>query len=169
MNVKNCYWRPQFFIAALQYVKSLSASLALTSTLLLYKYSYYLLWLVMASASWYGMLSKCLSSLSLKWPLNTFFKLVFATLKAQRWNENKIFNRPLLLKQIQRIDPWVFDMLCQMTWPSVCIYVCIEVALCGLPMERGVQLGLGEMPFKSGNNAPTPLYHRYHITRAGLY
>ena len=28
------------------------------------------------------------------------------------------------------------------------MYVCIEVALCGDPMERGVQLGLGKGPIK---------------------
>ena len=33
----------------------------------------------------------------------------------------------------------------------VCMYVCIEVALRGVPMERGVQLGLGEGPSKVGS------------------
>ena len=28
------------------------------------------------------------------------------------------------------------------------MYVCIEVALCGMPMESGVQLDLGEGPIK---------------------
>ena len=35
------------------------------------------------------------------------------------------------------------------------MYVCLEVALCGVPMERGVQLGLAEGPIKSGSNVPT--------------
>ena len=36
-------------------------------------------------------------------------------------------------------------------------------------MERGVQLGLGEGPIKSGSNVPTPRYHQYRITHAGSY
>ena len=35
------------------------------------------------------------------------------------------------------------------------IYVCIEVALCGEPMEKGVQLDLGRGPIE-GSNVPTP-------------
>ena len=35
------------------------------------------------------------------------------------------------------------------------LYVGIEVALHGVPMERDVQLGLGEGPVKSGSNDPT--------------
>ena len=36
-------------------------------------------------------------------------------------------------------------------------------------MERGVQLGLGEGPIKSGSNVPTPRYHQYRVTHAGSY
>ena len=36
------------------------------------------------------------------------------------------------------------------------MYVCIEVALRGVPMGSRVQLGLGEGPIKSGSNVPTP-------------
>ena len=36
---------------------------------------------------------------------------------------------------------------------KVGMYVCIKVALRGVPMESGVQLGLG--PIKSGSNVPT--------------
>ena len=36
------------------------------------------------------------------------------------------------------------------------MYVYIEVALCGVPMESGIQLGLGEGPIISGSNVPTP-------------
>ena len=35
------------------------------------------------------------------------------------------------------------------------MYVCIEVALCGVPMGLGVQLGLGKGPIKIGSNVPT--------------
>ena len=40
----------------------------------------------------------------------------------------------------------------------VCIYVCIEVALCGVPMEKGVQLwtwGRGPQGFQCSNTAGT--------------
>ena len=36
------------------------------------------------------------------------------------------------------------------------MYVSIRVALLGVPVEKGVQLGLGEGPVKSGSNVPTP-------------
>ena len=39
------------------------------------------------------------------------------------------------------------------------MYVCIEVALCGLPMERGIQMGLGRGPSKVG---PLSQPHGYH-------
>ena len=35
-------------------------------------------------------------------------------------------------------------------------YVCIEVALSGVPMGSGVQLGVEEGLIKSGSNVPTP-------------
>ena len=35
------------------------------------------------------------------------------------------------------------------------VYVCIKVVLRGVPMEKDVQLGLGEGPIKSGSNVPT--------------
>ena len=44
----------------------------------------------------------------------------------------------------------------------VCMYVCIEVALRGVPMEKGVQLGQGEGldpgggAHPNGSNIPTP-------------
>ena len=41
-------------------------------------------------------------------------------------------------------------------WKVWCLYACIEAVLRGLPIERGVQLGLGEGPIKSGSNFPTP-------------
>ena len=36
-------------------------------------------------------------------------------------------------------------------------------------MERSAQLGLGEGPFKSGSNIPTPRYHQYRVTHAGSH
>ena len=36
------------------------------------------------------------------------------------------------------------------------MYVCIEVALCGVHMGSGVQLGLEERPIESGSNVPAP-------------
>ena len=39
---------------------------------------------------------------------------------------------------------------------DIYVYVCIEIALHGMPMERDVQLGLGEGPIKSGSNVPIP-------------
>ena len=47
------------------------------------------------------------------------------------------------------------------------MYVCIEVALLGVPMARVVQLGLVEGPIKSGSNVSAPQYqqYRYIVTR----
>ena len=44
---------------------------------------------------------------------------------------------------VSQSDPAVMEYICN---------VCIEAALCGFPMEGGVQLGLGEGPMKSGSN-----------------
>ena len=49
-----------------------------------------------------------------------------------------------------------------------CSYVCIEAALLGLPMEKGVQLGLGAGPSRGPMSQPRR-YHRYHVIYAGAY
>ena len=53
----------------------------------------------------------------------------------------------------------------------VCMYICSEVALlCGVPIERGVQLGLGKGPIKSGSPMSQPRgYHRSRVTHTGSY
>ena len=50
------------------------------------------------------------------------------------------------------------------------MYVCIEVALRGSAHEIGRPTGPGGgAHHRSGSNAPTPRYHYYCVTHAGLY
>ena len=50
-----------------------------------------------------------------------------------------------------------------------CMYVCIEVALGGVPMGSGVQLGLGGWAHQKWVQCPNPGYHRSRVTHAGSY
>ena len=52
---------------------------------------------------------------------------------------------------------------------TLCVYVCLEFALRGVSLERGVQRGLGEGPIRSGSNVQTPQYHWYRVTHARSY
>ena len=55
------------------------------------------------------------------------------------------------MKKISKFTCYFFN-----SWSKKqCMYVGIEVALCGLPME-GRPTGPGEGPIKSGSNVPTP-------------
>ena len=54
------------------------------------------------------------------------------------------------------------------------MYICMyEWMYRGFPSwsahGKGLQLGLGEGPFKSGSNAPTRRYHRPRVLHADLY
>ena len=49
-----------------------------------------------------------------------------------------------------------------------CMSVCLEVALCGVPMEKGVKLGLVEGPSRGPMFQPRR-YHRSRVTHAGSY
>ena len=52
---------------------------------------------------------------------------------------------------------------------SVCMYRGCTLPFMEVPMESGVQLGLGEGDAKSGSNVPILRYHRYRVTYAGSY
>ena len=49
-----------------------------------------------------------------------------------------------------------------------CMYVWIEVAICGVPMESGVQLALRGGPSRGPISQPRG-YHRSRVTHAGSY
>ena len=51
---------------------------------------------------------------------------------------------------------------------NVCMYVYVEVALRGVPMEKGVQLGLGEGPSRGPISQPHG-YHQSRVTHTGSY
>ena len=46
------------------------------------------------------------------------------------------------------------------------MYVCIEVALCGVSVETGIKLGLEEGPIKW---VQCPVYHWSRVTHAGSH
>ena len=50
------------------------------------------------------------------------------------------------------------------------MYVCIEVALCGMPMERAIQLGQGEGPIGIVGPISQPRGYQWsRVTHADMY
>ena len=75
--------------------------------------------------------------------------------------------RPTLLWAL-RVVQRVIETNQGYTGPQVS-HVCIEVALCEVPMFKGVQPGLGEGPIKVGPMSQPRGYHRSCVIHAGSY